>query len=336
PYTSPIGSFHSNGYGLYDMVGNVWDWCNDWYDRDYYDVSPYDNPTGATDGTERVLRPGSWSTTANLCRVACRGYYNPNGTDSSYGFRVVRIPESTVLLNGPNGGESLTSGKVCPIRWSSTGSISDVLIEYSLDNGSSWAGVSPLNVGNNGLYNWLVPRVNSDECLVRVSDASDPNIRDVSDDVFTINLPIDGYIVAWGLNDYGQCDVPDGRDFAEIVSSGFEFSVALRSNGSLAAWGLNSVGQCDVPEGNDFVAIGAGSSHGLAIKTDGSLVAWGSTTYAPTGYDFVAIAGGGYHSLALKADGSLITWGSITDVPDGNDFIAISAGSYNSNLALRA
>ena len=88
----------------------------------------------------------------------------------------------------------------------------------------------------------------------------------------------DGSIVAWGRNDFGQCNVPDGNDFVAIESGNY-FGIALRSDGSLAAWGWNVVGQVDVPAGNDFVAISSRASHSLAMRADGSLVAWGANEY---------------------------------------------------------
>jgi len=89
PYTSPIGSFSANGYGLYDMTGNVREWCNDCYDSTYYSTSPYDNPTGPVSGIYRVLRGGCWISNAGYCRVAYRNYYNPNTRHDRLGFRVV-------------------------------------------------------------------------------------------------------------------------------------------------------------------------------------------------------------------------------------------------------
>ncbi len=89
-YAAPVGSFTPNGYGLYDMAGNVWEWCADWYGESYYKISPERNPKGPGSGTDRVLRGGSWLHSPSTIRAALRySSYSPTRTYYDQGFRCV-------------------------------------------------------------------------------------------------------------------------------------------------------------------------------------------------------------------------------------------------------
>jgi formylglycine-generating enzyme len=88
--TKKVGLKMPNKFGLYDMHGNVWEWCWDLYQSDYYASSPAIDPRGPASGTKRVNRSSSWIHDAESCRSACRGYCYPYIDDNVLGFRVVR------------------------------------------------------------------------------------------------------------------------------------------------------------------------------------------------------------------------------------------------------
>ncbi len=89
--TSKVGSYPANGFGLYDMHGNVSEWCQDWHDANYYEASPRQDPPGPAQVLARVLRGGSWADRGSSCRSANRGWEEPQGRRRYYGFRLAAV-----------------------------------------------------------------------------------------------------------------------------------------------------------------------------------------------------------------------------------------------------
>jgi hypothetical protein len=137
-------------------------------------------------------------------------------------------------------------------------------------------------------------------------------------------------VLAWGQNNAGQIEVPQGLTDISAISGGASHSVALRNNGTVECWGHNLFGQSTPPDGlSNVAAIAAGGVHTLALKNDGTVVIWGNHSKPPTGLGMVkAIAAGYGHSLALTEAGEVVSWGSQTEVPANlGSIVAIGAGN---------
>ena len=89
--TAKVGSYAANAFGLYDMHGNVWEWCQDWYDANYYKNSPKEDPPGPAQASCRVVRGGSWGDDGRNCRSAFRFWVEPGCRDTYLGFRVAAV-----------------------------------------------------------------------------------------------------------------------------------------------------------------------------------------------------------------------------------------------------
>jgi formylglycine-generating enzyme required for sulfatase activity len=89
-FTSPVGAYRANTFGLYDMHGNVAEWCSDWHDEKYYATSPSADPAGPDAGSIRVHRGSDWLSGPVFCRSASRNAASPSNRGSNLGFRVVR------------------------------------------------------------------------------------------------------------------------------------------------------------------------------------------------------------------------------------------------------
>ena len=91
----PVGEKKPNPWGLYDMIGNVNEWCSDWFDRNYYAESPETDPQGPKKGLARALRGGDWGSRDGwYCRCAIRSLSSPDRRSPKVGFRVVKRIEA--------------------------------------------------------------------------------------------------------------------------------------------------------------------------------------------------------------------------------------------------
>ena len=142
--THVVGTKTPNGLSIYDMSGNVWEWCSDWYDSAYYASSTQDNPQGPSSGDYRVKRGGCWKVSPVYIRCANRGYEDPSNTGNHLGFRLVMepydaeftFPESgdvLLIISDPDSG----GGATFVGTEGSDGSPTLPLTSYTIDTGSS-------------------------------------------------------------------------------------------------------------------------------------------------------------------------------------------------------
>ncbi len=150
--------------------------------EDYEDTNPYYHTTGDTINT---INLDFATEAARVCLAAAAQMAEP--AESLF---------PTITVTSPNGGETLTVGNSYPITWTSTGTVSNVNIKYSTNNGSSWTTIIS-STANDGSYTWTVPNAVSSQCKIKISEAADENPSDASNAVFTI---ASGLPPAIGLN----------------------------------------------------------------------------------------------------------------------------------------
>ncbi|MEY2747336.1 MAG: hypothetical protein RL112_2378 [Planctomycetota bacterium] len=160
----------------------------------------------------------------------------------------------------------------------------------------------------------------------------------------SVVLQADGRARAWGLDDHGQCRVPDSPTPVVAIAAGGAHTLLLHANHELVGFGDDTFGQCSLNSGG-VAAIAAGAWHSLAVRVDGSVLAWGRNDDGQCNVPSdlgpcVAVAAGERHSVALRADGTVRAWGwnghGQSTLPAGvKQCIAIAAGAVDTLYATR-
>jgi hypothetical protein len=119
-------------------------------------------------------------------RLSTFGAANQWGSQDFYHLRSIVAEPSSISLLDPNSSEIIAGGTTQTVTWETGGTIDNVTIEFSIDNGYTWSEVYPPNIGNTGSYDWFVPIVDSEQCKVRLTNTADLNVYDTTDGVFTI------------------------------------------------------------------------------------------------------------------------------------------------------
>lgn len=131
-------------------------------------------------------------------------------------FQIAPQPKLTLLA--PNGGQFILAGSISTISWKDSRSTDtctdDYLLDYSTDNGDTWLPVDPNIISDTCLYQWLTPLIDANQCLIRITDANDPNITDNSDDIFCIYQCVEP-----PLRDLNSDCYVNFSDFALMASS---------------------------------------------------------------------------------------------------------------------
>jgi hypothetical protein len=213
------------------------------------------------------------------------------------------VNDCLIRVVAPNGGETLVAGATYSISWSYVSYIGDVLIEYSADNGENWNDVDI--VSNTGNYDWLVPWVNSNQCLVRVSDANDPYISDTSDAVFTITGSSDLEITSEDIT-----FVPLPGEPCEPVT----ISATIRNNGLITAENVEVfLKDFDEIIGSQVIpSIAAGDSNTVSIER----------TWAEAGFHLITVIVDPYDDIS-ESDETNNTASKLYQVGDVGDMNAV-------------
>jgi hypothetical protein len=267
--TSPIGgslweagsthdiTWTASGVGEFVKLEVSYDGGSSWEDIDTRtrndgtrDWTVHDNPSGN-------------------CYIRVSDYSNPSLNDTNN--RAFTIGEvASITLTSPDGGEKWRGGSTQAIIWTTSGIVENVMIEYSLDNGSTWDTITALTQ-NDGTFLWTVPNISSDQCMLKISDASYPRIFDIGGGAFSIGEPPEialsktDFEFSWITGDA----VPAGQTFS-ISNKGV--STLNWKAGARVSWikvsPASGTGDGTVTISVDPPGLGTGEHNGIVMVSD--------------------------------------------------------------------
>jgi uncharacterized repeat protein (TIGR02543 family) len=244
PYTSPVGTFAPNAFGIYDTVGNILEWCWDWYGASAY-IDGATDPRGAVTGGGRVCRGGNWNRNAFECRISYRTNINPSNANSNYGFRVVRSPEF-------NGGDVGISGNtvVTTTSW--------ILATSTSANGT---------IQGAGTY-----VAGADADLIAVADPGYvftgwTGDATGADSPFALNMDSDKMVGATFGPDLSDVDNDGLTAYDEVVLHGTDPTIADTDGDGFSdsfelSSGFSAISTASTPESRSGIVLGSGDAEG--------------------------------------------------------------------------
>ena len=325
--TKTVATKAANALGLYDMLGNVGEWCSDRYAA-YASAATVD-PMGGTGGTTWVVRGGAWNEAVAGSRCTARKAVTSQDVgNGAIGFRVARTaaPEAP-MVSMPMWGDTRNEiVGIAPLTVGSAQAVSagDSHVLALIENGC--------------VVQWGDPTAVPAEVQGRV-------VGIAAGGGFSIALLQDRTIRCWGTNWAGQTSPPAGLSSVKQVAAGGYHGLALKMDGSVIGWGMNQYGQTsDAATVQNAVQIECGYYHSLAVLVDGRVKQWGDLiggASAPWPFlrEIVQVSGGGYHAMALRSNGAVACWGAngagqIMVPSSVVGAVQISAGYYHSAALL--